>query len=485
MYQDIFRKFLDTSYNKCNIYSDPPTGIVAAVSGGSDSVCLLMLLCEYIGKENIICAHFNHRLREGEADRDEDFTRNLAMSVGVRFVCGSADVRSYSLKNGLGTEEGARKLRYEFLHNIAHEAGDALIATGHNSGDRIETVIFNIARGTSVDGLKGIEYRTKKGIVRPILDLTKAETLEVCEYFGIKPMYDSTNSDNSYRRNLIRNNLLPYIKNNLGSDIEEHILRLSDSAAADSEYLNERTEEAYAICCTEQDRPFRRILLDTYKFSKLHVSIKKRLIRYIMGRVKDELGREIFPNCTGVYSDMIETACLLAENMKTGKRVDMPLGLKCVTEAGYISFIHITCLESGQKRIYESMDITAEALEIPQEEIQCIIKNKKENEEIFDADKLSEIAGADIFHDITRIEFRSGKSGDRFTPFGAAGGKGLNKFYIDKKISKAERMYIKIAALGNEVLWIPGIRRSGAAPIDKNTTRVIILRCISNTEDNT
>ena len=76
-------------------------------------------------------------------------------------------------------------------------------------------------------------------------------------------------------------------------------------------------------------------------------------------------------------------------------------------------------------------------------------------------------------------------TGDHFTPFGAQGGKSLNKFYIDRKISRSERAYIRVAALNNEILWIPGVRRSAAAPIDKNTTRVIILRCISNTEDNT
>lgn len=480
MYSDIYRKFSITAAEKCGIVKDVSTRVVAAVSGGSDSICLLILLSEYLGRENVICAHFNHKLRGDEADRDENFTRQIADKLGITFICGEEDVGKYALENKLGTEEAARKLRYEFLRNAATEAGSGtLIATGHNAGDRIETVIFNMARGSSIDGLKGIDYRTKDGIVRPILDITKAETEEVCEHYGITPMYDSTNADTVYTRNMIRNDVLPYLKNVFGETFEEHVLHLSDSAAADSDFLNIQTIKAYEECCSEYEEPFRKITLDTDKYAVLHAAMKKRLVRYILSKVKDENGNLIFPEFTGIYSSMIESACELADNVRTGKRIDLPLGVKCITEAYGLSFIHETCLDRGQQRISERLSFLVKQCEGTPDQIANMVRNKKENQEIFDADKIISLFGCGF-----KIELRTGMPGDHFTPFGAQGGKSLNKFYIDKKISKCEREYMKVAAVGNEILWVPNIRRSAVAPIDKNTTRVIILECISNTEVN-
>lgn len=443
-------------------------------------MCLLILLCEYLGKEKVLCAHFNHKLRGDEADRDENFTRNIAAKLGVEFVCASGDVRKYADENKLGTEEAARKLRYDFLRKIAAKTGSGtLIATGHNVGDRIETMLFNMTRGSSIDGLKGIEYKTKDGIIRPLLDISKAETEEVCAYHGIVPVFDSTNSDTIYTRNRIRREVLPYLKNAFGSSLEDRLLHLSQSAAIDSDYLNKQAELAFRECCHAQELPFKRIVLDTKKYITLHPSLKRRLIRYIMSKIQDVNQNPVFPDYTGIYANMIESACELADTIKTGKRLDLPLGLKCIALPEGLAFMHESCLISGQKRIFESTMLRISRKESEAAEIEYIMKNKKENMEIFDADKIYSVFGS-----ACEIEFRAGMPGDHFTPFGACGGKSLNKFYIDRKISRCERPYIRVAAIGNEIIWVPGIRRSASAPIDKNTTRVIILECISNTEVN-
>ncbi len=479
MYSDIYRRFCAAVSQKCGVISKD-TKILAAVSGGSDSVCLLMLLCDRFGADRIVCAHFNHMIRGEEACRDEDFTRSIALRCGVRFISGRGDVNAYARENRLGTEEAARKLRYAFLKESASEIGEGtLIATGHNSGDRTETVLFNIARGTSIDGLKGMEYRTKDGIIRPLLDITKKETEEVCAHFDIKPVYDSTNSDTSYTRNMIRHDCLPYLCGMFGDDFESHIINLADNAAADSDFLNKKREEAFEECCIVQERPFRRIVLDTDRFSRLHISIKRRLARFIMSRVRDGSGDYIFPDGTGIYSHMINSVCDMASSVRTGKRLDLPLGVKCIAGSDGLTFIHEECLVSGQKRIFESTHMSVRHERYDFGAIYGSLRDKKDSEEFFDEDKLAAEFGSDY-----KIEFRAGTGEDHFTPFGAPGGKKLSKFYIDKKISRFERPYIRVAAINNEILWIPGMRRSSAAPIDKNTTRVIILQCMSDTEGN-
>ena len=154
MYEEIYQKFQKCALEKCNLNSYKGK-IIAAVSGGADSVGMLLLLKELFGKDRIICAHFNHKIRIGDSDEDASFVEHLSASLGIEFLYEEANVPFFAEKNHLGLEEAARILRYGFLRRIA---GDNYIAVAHNKGDKIETIFHNISRGTSIDGLKGIEY---------------------------------------------------------------------------------------------------------------------------------------------------------------------------------------------------------------------------------------------------------------------------------------------------------------------------------------
>jgi len=465
------QKFLECLTDKCKVEIVPGLNFVVGVSGGADSVCMLLLLKEIVDSDSIICCHFNHKIRGENAERDAEFTRDLAQKLGVKFELGEADVPLYAKQNSIGIEEAARKMRYAFFKSVADKYGKAVIAVAHNKNDKTETILHNISRGTSIDGLKGIEYR-RGNIIRPLLDFYKSEIVAICDMYGVKPIFDETNSDVKYKRNLIRNNIIPYLKSNFGDDFENHVLALSESAAIDSEFLQKITAEAFEKCCNIQSRPFEKIVLDLMSFSKLDISIQNRLIRLILSLVRNKEGNLIFPEYTGIYSDMILRVRTSVKSLNVGKFIEVGAGVLCVKANDCVYFSH-------NSAIYPSEEKTS-TIEISEEHIgkeSNLEPKHSENMEYFDADVLEELYGKDFYKKLELI--RNDNTERDFYPFGMKGHKSLRKFLIDCKVGTFERAFTEVVMIDEDILWIPGIRRSNIAPIDKNTSRVIIIRYIS------
>ena len=433
-------------------------------------VCMLLLLKEVVDSDSIICCHFNHKIRGENAERDARFTENLAKKLGVRFELAEADVPLYAKENGLGLEEAARKLRYNFFEKLTQRYDNALIAVAHNKNDKTETIIHNLSRGTSIDGLKGIEYR-RGNIARPLLDFTKTEIISICEYYGVEPIFDETNSDVKYKRNMIRNNVIPYLKGTLGEDFENHVLALSESAALDSEFLQKFTKETYEKICIIEYKPFFKIKLDCSEFLKLDRAIQNRLIRLILSKVKNIQGNFVFPEYTGIYSDMILRVRASIETLGAGKFIEVGSGVLCVKTSSDVYFSHESVVRPTEK-ISSSLEITEKVIE----KGSSLKYLKNDKVECFDADRLCDIYGKDF---LKMIEIKRNDNVDyEFYPFGMKGHKPLRKFLIDSKIGTFERAFTELVTIGKSILWIPGLRRSNIAPIDKNTSRVIIIKYI-------
>lgn len=476
MYDDIYKKFIACIENRCGLSGAPDRKIVAAVSGGADSVCLLLLLKQYLGADRLLCAHYNHGIRGAEADADEQFTRLLAGRLGIRFVCGMGDVPAYAKAHGMGIEEAARKLRYAFLSEIA-ESANALVAIAHTKEDNVETILSNITRGTSVEGLRGIWYQ-RNAVIRPVLDLSRRETEEVCAYHHVSPVYDRTNADLCYKRNRIRLEVLPYLRSIFGNSLDEKLLRLSRTAAVDGDFFQQAVFGAFAECCAVQEKPFPRIVLRIAPYRTFHPALQSRLVRRILSNIRNPEGILIFPESTGVYADMIERVMQAAAHFTPNKKIELSNGAFCVTGYDVMYFTHRACLEDYTAH----PDFQIDRFNIVEKELiggnpMELISRKNSNTEYFDADQLAIEFGKNF-----EIVCRVNREGDHFTPFGASGGKSLRKYFIDGKLERFERERVVVAAIGSEVLWIPGMRRSAAAAIDKNTSRVIILKYDAQTE---
>jgi tRNA(Ile)-lysidine synthase len=225
--------------------------VLVAVSGGSDSVALTRALLELARTSEFSVAglaHFNHRLRE-TAPRDEQFCRQLAESLGVRFVTDSADVASHAAAEGLSIEDAARRLRYAFFERAAASVGADPIAVGHTLDDQAETVLLKLMRGAGPGGLGGV-YPRKGLVVRPLLDVSREALRAWLASLGQRWMEDETNADVSNPRNRVRHRVLPELDAAYGGSTRGAIARSAELAREDAQWLDEQAASRYAALVT-------------------------------------------------------------------------------------------------------------------------------------------------------------------------------------------------------------------------------------------
>ena len=218
--------------DKYEMLPGPGQGILAAVSGGADSVCMLFLLAEAAEERGFFlrAAHFDHMLRGEESRRDAEFTEKLCTDHGIPCVTGRGDVASFAGERGLGCEEAGRILRYGFLRRAMAEAGCVRIATAHTADDNAETVLMRLSRGAGTRGLSGIPP-VRGEIVRPLLWATREEIEAWLRERGLPHVEDSTNASDLYVRNRVRRQIVPVLR--------ELNPRFAESVTAASELLRE------------------------------------------------------------------------------------------------------------------------------------------------------------------------------------------------------------------------------------------------------
>lgn len=200
--------------------------ILCAVSGGLDSMCLLHMLAAWCKEQSgrVIAAHFNHQLRGAAADRDEAFVRETCEAWGIPLTVGRGDVRECAAREGLSTEEAARKLRYAFLRRAAAEQKCERLYTAHHADDNAETVLLNLIRGTGLGGLTGMAWE-REGVCRPLLAVTREELEAYAVQWNVPHVEDETNADpEAAARNLLRLQVMPLLKE-LNPRAVEHIGR--------------------------------------------------------------------------------------------------------------------------------------------------------------------------------------------------------------------------------------------------------------------
>lgn len=219
--------------------------ILCAVSGGLDSMCLLDYMTRQSGF-SVAAAHFNHRLRGAEADRDEQFVRDFCAHHRIPFVSGNGDTHALAEREGLSVEEAARRLRYEFLQETAERNGADAIFTAHHADDNAETVLLNLVRGTGSAGLAGIP-QVRGTLCRPFLRIPRAELADYAAAHGIPHVEDSTNQDpGAAARNALRTTVMPVLRQ-LNPRFAENIARTSAILREESDAL-----ESMARGLTEQ-----------------------------------------------------------------------------------------------------------------------------------------------------------------------------------------------------------------------------------------
>ncbi len=260
------------------------SAILVGFSGGADSTALLHLLCRYskLTGAKIYAAHLNHGIRGEEADRDERFCSALADKLGVEFFSRKADVPTIAKETGESVESAARNVRYEFFASVMREKNIQILATAHNADDNLETMIFNLSRGSGLNGLCGIpECRPCDGgvVIRPILGMEKKDIIAYCGENGLDFVTDSTNVDTDYTRNKIRSEIIP-------------VLRQINSGAVKNAYRTARNLHEDALCLEALARSLtddinRGYSIALEKFCSSHASITNRALMRIYTELSD------------------------------------------------------------------------------------------------------------------------------------------------------------------------------------------------------
>ncbi len=467
------------------------TGVAAAISGGADSMCMLLFLMRYLQRERLLCVHYNHMIRGCDADEDEAFVRTFCAENGIRLAVGRGDVPKAAKEQGISLEEAARNLRYAFLQETA-SAENACIAVAHTKTDRVETIVHNLARGCSIEGLKGIAYQRDQ-IIRPILDFDRRETEMVCRAYGVVPREDLTNTDETYERNRIRLRVIPFLKAHLTPRIEDKLIMLSDLASADQAYLKLQAGEAYRAAVTKEESgeagtARTDFLVDLSAFAGLHEAIQRRLIRRVLSEMTQN-GKLLFPAETGIDYKTTERIRFFLKDGINGTCIELPQNGMCRREYHFARFFikpAVPQQDSGspaEKAVLPAVILDETGICIPADGTVCFIYQYPKEDPAF-LRKISEDGLQRAYFDYhlllahirkagQPLVLRTMTEGDYFTPFGAAGGKLLRKFLIDSKVPSYRRRETALFAVGNTVIWIPGIRRGAEAPVTEETSIIL------------
>ncbi len=384
--------------------------VLVALSGGADSVCLLYILREH--GINTAAFHLNHLIRGEEADRDQLFCKELCKKSNVPFYTACADIPKLSAAQGTGIEETARNVRYHMLEKTASDIGADYIATAHNADDNIETVLFNIVRGCSVDGLCGIPF-VRGNIIRPLLYSSRKEIEEYLSKKGAAFVIDSTNLCQNYTRNKIRHSVIPILKS-INPALENAVANLCESAGRDKEYFK------FALAKNDGVLP-----------SRLPIAV---LTRQIYRSYKKMTGKTL------EYIHINE----IAKRVKTGECtvLDMPGNICANIYNGSYTFTEKTVVGEYRTEIGEGLT------KIPQTGTKVFYGN----ENVY---KLATSVTVNCDKIIGGLYARQRKEGDRIKVFGVS--KNVRKELINKKIPLYIRNLLPVICDSEGIVYVPYI----------------------------
>lgn len=442
--------------------------LLIALSGGADSVCLTHILYT-LSKElkiSLYAAHLNHGIRGEEADKDEEFAKSFCKSLGIPFLSKTVKALEIAEAEGITVEEAGRRARYEFFYEVCKIGGQNVIATAHNRDDMAETVLMRIIRGTGIDGLSGIKYVREDGVIRPLLKVSRKEIEEYCRENNLSFCVDSTNIDNNYTRNKIRNELIPYLKENFNPNVTETLVNLSENAKADSDFLNSYAKRLYKRLGSPM--PNRKpVVLHIESIGMVDKAIEARLI---IAAAKEAMGEEF--NLEKKHINEI----LALKNKDTGASLNFPKGLIVRVMYGWLEFRNENEVELNKTSKHFKNDYVTEiqpgnGYQIEGSQGVIYVKSvalsdykRSPGDILLDEEKIS---GA--------VFLRNRREGDIMTVFSDGRSKKIKSIFIDMKIPREKRDDIPLICQGNEILAIVGGRVSEKYKINEQSKRAWVI----------
>ena len=437
---ELFREILNIN-KKYNLIENNDI-IVVGFSGGPDSVFLVEMLkklqCFFNFK--IYLVHINHLLRGEDADSDENFSFEYAKKNNLEIFIKRIPVKEIAKEIGKTLEEVGREERYKFFSEIYEKVGANKIATAHNKDDQIETFLFRLTRGTSLQGLEGIKTKNNN-IIRPISEIYKKDILEYLNKNEIQYKIDKTNFENEFTRNSIRLDLIPFIE-------ERYNIKFKDKIFSLIEEIRENNQNN-SLNLSDYTDSKNRILLEKIKF--LSNFDRKNLLGLFLNEKNIEVNR----------NKIDEINSLIKSNGT--KKIDLNKTYRIVK--------NYTHLYIEEKREDNTINNSTIQLKIPSEQVFNnfkisieIVKNldipKEKNQYLLDT----------LYNDIIEVRYR--KEGDRIF-LDENHSKKIKEIFIEQKIPKDIRDRIPIFLYNNNIFWIYNVKKAYIPRIDQDISKLV------------
>ena len=429
--------------------------VLIALSGGPDSVFLLEFLIKYKRRFNIKLAafHLNHNLRGKESKSDAEFCKKITGENKIPFFYSSKNIRLYARKNKLSLEEAGREVRYKEFYKIAAAKGFTKIATAHNANDNTETVLLNLIKGTGLKGLSGIPFKRDK-IIRPLLCLSKEEVLSYNIQKKLAFRTDSSNIQNDYQRNYLRNEVVSLIKDKINPQLDSAVLKTSEILKNFSTYL-----EDYIYNLVNETT--------SVKDGKLIIHLKMQ--NEIDSRLSGDFLRAAVRKYFNEKLENINVTDLeKLKSKQSGRKVELSNKLIAIKERDSI----IVYRKGLQKKASISTTLKiGEKKKIGDKSISLIYTNgkkisltKSRKKEYIDGNKIK-----------GRFLIRKWREGDRFYPLGMNNSKKVSDFLNEQKIESHKKKEQLVLTNSGNIVWLVGIRIDDRYKISANTNKYLEL----------
>jgi tRNA(Ile)-lysidine synthase len=468
MLQDIERILL----KQCGL--EPGAALIAGVSGGPDSLCLMHAL-HTLGYHPMI-AHFDHQLRP-ESAAEGRHVAAVASSLGLPFVAGGEDVRTYARRKRISIEEAGRDLRYAFLFAQARAHAAVAVAVGHTADDQAETVLMHLLRGTGMSGLSGMAFRVVlRGfdasipIVRPLLGTWREQTLEYCRNNDLPAVNDPSNASREFLRNRVRLDLIPSLQS-YNPLIRLALWRLSRSAADDFAILEDAVSGAWAAAVVNRGEGY--VGFDTVGLAGQPPAIRRRLI--LRAALVLQPGAELD------FEELQRAEAFITE--PSSRRLQLGAGVMLFRES-QITYValgegslpmdhwpqmpgdHIAIGLVGSTRVplAGGWHFTA-ALSAQAPEQHNTAPGEQAYRGALDADSLP-----------PQLELRVPQPGDRIQTLGLEGhSQKLSDIFINIGVPERARSSWPVLAAADQIVWLPGLRIAEPFRIRNETRRTVIV----------
>ena len=432
----------------------PQDRVLVGVSGGADSVCLFMVLLEFQKQMTfeIKVVHVEHGIRGEESLRDERYVRELCEKYQVEYECVSCDIPAMAKEKKISIEEAGRNARYEAFDRIGEKWRANRIAVAHNQNDQAETILWNLARGSGLDGAAGIRPVRGK-IIRPLLECSRTEIEAFLKKKNIQWCEDGTNDELDYTRNIIRNRLLPEMRKQLNTRVITHLAEFGTEMRRTEEFLDILVKEACQKMAVIKDGK-----------AQLEVTCLEQEAELLQERILRRCLKEAGCGLKDLQREHIQSMKELM-HMQSGKKIQLPCGW--VAERVFDTLV---IQKKEEDRILPELQ-----LRIPGETrtehgsfFTRIISNEnqpieqKKYTKWLDYDKIT--AG---------ILLRGRKPGDYLTVNRQGGRKKLKTYFMEEKIPVDQRKGVWLLTCGEEVIWVVGHRISEAYKVEKNTREIL------------